>query len=181
MDKATQILLDVLRQGTNGEGEQRLFRSGKLPGLFSGKTSLNAELAAQALRDGLIEMVRTETRGKTAVEWVRVTSQGTAFLVQHESPLKALEELHAVLRQNQEGLPAWFTELQAAHSGRQSKGAGRIPGHEPQAGAIVPARRRHLAAGRSMGPALPNGAAGVVPWSNEAVHISGATTANRHW
>ncbi len=170
MDKATQILLDALRQGANGEGEQRLFRSGKLPGLFSGKTSLNAELAAQALRDGLIETVRTETRGKTAVEWVRVTSQGTAFLVQHESPLKALEELHAVLRQNQDGLPAWFAELQARIQEGNQKVLEEFQALTRKLELLSQRVVDTLQRAERMGPALPNGAAGVLPWSNEAVH-----------
>jgi hypothetical protein len=62
MDKATAILLEALRQGAAASGEQRLYRSGKLPGLFAGRTSLHSEIASQAVRDGLLEMVRTEAK-----------------------------------------------------------------------------------------------------------------------
>src|SRR5438552_9526055 len=98
MDKSTSALVDVLKQALTQPGEQRLFRSGKLPGVFAGRAGLNAELAAQALRDGLLEITRTETKGKTTTEWVRVTSRGVEFIHQYESPVQALHDLRAVLQ-----------------------------------------------------------------------------------
>ena len=53
MDKLTLVLIDALKQAVTQPGEQRLFRSGKFPGVFPGRAGLNAEAAAQALRDGL--------------------------------------------------------------------------------------------------------------------------------
>lgn len=168
MDKVKQSLLEAMRQGADGN-EQRLYRSGKLAGLFGGRSSLNAEIAAQATRDGLIELARTETRGKTVTEWVKVTAKGIEFLVQNESPLKALEELHALLKQSRDGLPAWFAELQ----GRLNEWNTRLL-EEFQATTrkldrlgqqVVEALQR----AERMGPALPEGAAGTLPWSNEAV------------
>src|SRR4051794_35940127 len=97
MDKGTAILLEALRNGAAAEGEVRLYRSGKLPGLFSGRNTLNAEIAAGAMRDGLVEHVRTETKGKTSTEWVRVTPRGTAFLLEQESPVHAMAELQELL------------------------------------------------------------------------------------
>src|SRR5437867_1816188 len=97
MDKVTQILIEALKQGAGQEAEQRLYRSGKLPGLFTGRTSLNAEIATQAVRDGLIELVRAETKGKTTTEWVKVTPTGIAFILERESPVRAMEELGAAL------------------------------------------------------------------------------------
>src|SRR5205807_9630456 len=111
-DKVSEVLLEALRQGAATAGEQRLYRSGKLPGLFAGRTSLHAEIASQAVRDGLLEMVRTEIKGKTTTEWVKVTQQGIAFLLEHESPLHAMEELKAVLQSHQDRLPSWLAGMQ---------------------------------------------------------------------
>lgn len=111
MDKATEILLDALRQGAAIGGELRLYRSGKLPGLFTGKTSINAEIASKAVADGFIEMVRTETKGKTSTDWVRVTPQGIAFLLERESPHRAMDELRAALHAHDDGLPGWLGEI----------------------------------------------------------------------
>src|SRR5437764_1102434 len=84
-DKLTEALVQALKQALAQPGEQRLFRSGKLPGVFAGRAGLNAEAAAQALRDGLLEVTRTETKGKTTTEFVRATPKGVEFLHQHES------------------------------------------------------------------------------------------------
>ena len=62
-----------LKQCLADPAEQRLFKSGKLDGLFASRTGTNAEAASRALADGLLEVVRTETKGKTTTEWVRLT------------------------------------------------------------------------------------------------------------
>ncbi|MBX9679983.1 MAG: hypothetical protein K2X38_14570 [Gemmataceae bacterium] len=111
MDKATEILIDALRQGAQDAGEHRLYRSGKLPGLFAARTSAHADVAAQAIRDGFIEIVRSETKGKTIAEWVRVTAKGIDFVLQHDSPLRALEDLKTALAINEQGIPSWVVDL----------------------------------------------------------------------
>src|SRR5271163_1949752 len=100
MDPVHSILLDALRTAAGHAGELRLYRSGKLPGVFPARTAAHAQAATQALRDGLIEVVRTETRGKTAVELVRVTPRGVDFVLQHDSPARAMDELRHVLALN---------------------------------------------------------------------------------
>src|SRR3954466_9682026 len=115
-DRISEALLHALRQALAGDagprdGEQRLYRAGKLAGLFPGRAGSNGKAAAQALREGLLEVVRTETRGKTCIEWVRLTPQGVDFLHEHESPLRALEELRAVLKSNREAVPVWLESM----------------------------------------------------------------------
>ena len=117
IDKATETLLDALKRAMLAPGEQRLFKSGKLDGLFPGKAGLNATAAAQAIRDNLLEVVHTETRGKTTIEWVRLTPQGVELVHTHESPTRAMDELQDALKTTLEGVPVWMTgirhELQA--------------------------------------------------------------------
>jgi hypothetical protein len=115
-DRDREVLLEALRQALAGDagprdGEQRLYRAGKLAGLFRGRAGSNARAAAQALRDGLLEVVRTEVRGKSAVEWVRLTPRGVDFLHEHESPVRALQELRSALRSNRQAVPAWLEEM----------------------------------------------------------------------
>ena len=120
MDKVTTILVTALKQALTDPVEQRLYRSGKLSGLFAGRGGANGDAAAQALRDGLLEIVRTETKGKTVIDWARLTPRGVDFLHDHESPVQALHDLHEALRLTQEGVPAWFADL---HAGLQTLGA----------------------------------------------------------
>src|SRR6478609_3588960 len=83
-DKVIEALLEALKQGLARPGEHRLYRSGKLDGLFPGRGGAGAEAAARALREGLIETVRTETKGKTAIDWVRLTPRAVDFVHEHE-------------------------------------------------------------------------------------------------
>ncbi len=80
MDKVQDSLLSALKLGVAQPGEQRLYKSGKLAGLFPTRLGIHGEAAAAGLRDGLIEIVRTETKGKASIEWVRVTPRGIEHL-----------------------------------------------------------------------------------------------------
>src|SRR5436309_3448963 len=105
MDKVTAILLEALRQGAAAGGEQRLYRSGKLPGLFAGRTTVHSELASQAVRDGLLEVVRTETKGKEESLTVkdfhvglrRLHDRGALRLLPFEGPEGPPEPEYALL------------------------------------------------------------------------------------
>lgn len=111
MDAISSILLEALKTGAAHDGELRLYRSGKLPGLLPARTAAHAEAAAAGLRDGLIEVVRSELKGKTTTEWVRVTPKGIDLVVQHESPARAMDELRDALSLNAQNLPAWLAQL----------------------------------------------------------------------
>src|SRR5262245_24913308 len=113
-DRAAQALLEALRQALAAGGERRLYRSGKLDGLFPSKAGPSGTAAADALRDGLLEVVRREVKGKTEIDWVRVTPRGVEFLHRHESPLHALHDLRDRLRANQEAIPLWLAGMGAS-------------------------------------------------------------------
>src|SRR5580700_5274533 len=107
-DKEEFALIQALKQALAEPGEQRLYRSGKLPGLFATRTGANAAAAGRALGEGLFEIVRTEEKGKFIVEWVRLTPIGVSFLHAHEAPRAVLEELHAALQTTKAGVPVWL-------------------------------------------------------------------------
>lgn len=111
MDRHQFALLEALKAAALARGEIRLYRRGKLPGLFAQRTRANAELANQAVQEELLEVLRVEPVGKTTVEWVRATQKGLDFLLESESPARALEELRAALAVNQQGLPIWVAQM----------------------------------------------------------------------
>jgi hypothetical protein len=111
MDPIRSILLEALKVGATHDGELRLYRSGKLPGFLPARTSAHAEAAALGLRDGLIEVLRSEVKGKTTTEWVRVTPKGVDLVVQHESPARAMDELRDALSLNAQNVPAWLAQI----------------------------------------------------------------------
>jgi hypothetical protein len=114
MDRVTDILIAALKQALAADGEQRLYRGGKLAGLFPGRGGAAGEAAARALGDGLLEVVRTEVKGKTAIAWVRLTPRGVECLHEHESPVRALHELRAALSRGRDAVPVWLDEMRAA-------------------------------------------------------------------
>jgi hypothetical protein len=169
-DRLTETLLDALRQGLSAGAEQRLYRSGKLEGLFPARNGAGGVAAAEALRTGLLEVVRTETRGKTSIDWVRVTPRGVDFLHEHESPLRALAELRNTLHANQEAIPAWLAQMRGTLAGlgeRLGDDAQRwLERLEALERRVDEALRRLEAAG----PLLPGELAEAYPWALDALN-----------
>jgi hypothetical protein len=179
MEKVSAALIEALKQALAAAGEQRLYRSGKLPGLFASRGGASAEAAARAVRDGLLEVVRSEVRGKTIIEWVRATPAGVRFLHEHESPLAALQELRATLRQTREGLPDWLAEIRRSLDALAARLTAEVDAVARRLEAL--GGRVDEALRRAGDMPLTEEAARVVPWAREALgHLehrrgSGAT------
>jgi hypothetical protein len=110
-DRVTVALLEGLKCALAEPGEQPLFTSGKREGLFRARGGVSGEAAARALREGLLEVVRTESKGKTQADWVRPSPRAVQFVHEHESPVQALRDLHAVLQTTRAGIPLWLSEV----------------------------------------------------------------------
>lgn len=168
-DRVTEAVVEALKQALGGPGEQRLYKSGKLEGLFAGRTGVNGEAATRALRENLLEVVRIEPRGKTSCEWVRLTPQGVDFLHGHESPVQALRDLRDVLRANREAVPLWLADMrQSLHElgARLEEDAGRWREKLEVLGRRVDETLARL---EKLRPALPEDLAQSVPWAPTAV------------
>lgn len=111
MDKLIEHLIQALKEAMARQDEVPLYKIGKQPGLFASRTAEAGEAAQRALRDGLLETVRTEIKGNTEMDWVRITPRGVQYVYQHESPKAVLEELVSLLRPNREGVPRWTEEV----------------------------------------------------------------------
>jgi hypothetical protein len=107
-ERVREHLIAALRQALGESGEQRLYRSGKFAGLFASRAGAAGDAAAEAVREGLLEILRTETRGKFTIEWVRITPKGVEFLHQNDSPVHVLRELQAELKTARAGVPVWL-------------------------------------------------------------------------
>jgi hypothetical protein len=110
LEKRDAALLDGLRAALAGD-EHRLYRSGKLDGLFASKSGLIGEAAALAIREGLLEYARTEIRGRFEFEWVRLTAKGVEYLYEHDSPRAVLGEMRDMLSAARSGIPVWQDEM----------------------------------------------------------------------
>jgi hypothetical protein len=169
-DRVTQVLVAALARALETPGEHRLYRAGKLDGLFPGRTGASAEAARAALDGGLLERARLETRGKTEIEWVRITPRGVEFLHEHESPITALHDLLAVLRGNQNAVPVWLDEMRGVLRNldeRLTADAGRWLQRLASLESRVAETLRRLEAA---GPLLPDEIARAHPWAIDALN-----------
>ncbi len=168
MERTKQILIDALRAGVD-QAEVRLYRAGRLPGLFSGKTSLNTELARKAVADGLIEIVRAETRGKTPVEFVRVTPKGVELVLNAESPVRALEELRSALEVNRDGIPTWLGDLHQQIDELGQRLVSEVASMRERIDGMMERVQEALKRADKYGPPPPEGAANALPWAHDVI------------
>jgi len=105
---AQQYHLAALRKALTEPGEHRLYRAGKLPGLFPVRLGACIDGALAALAENHLEVVRTEAKGRQLTEWVRITPAGVEFVHQHDSPRAILEALQQTLGTTRAGVPVWM-------------------------------------------------------------------------
>lgn len=169
-ERTTENLLDALKRALMTPGEQRLYRSGKLDGLFASRLGASAEAASFALREGLLEVVRKEIRGKSEFEWVQLTPRGIEYIHDQESPVATLRGLQADLACGQRAIPLWLEQMRAtlrnleqALTNEASRWSERLDGLARQVNDTL--HRLEAAA-----PMLPPEVAGAHPWAIDALN-----------
>jgi hypothetical protein len=168
-DKLTLAILEALRRALAESGEQPIFKAGNRPGLFSGKSGIQSEAADRAKRDGLLEIIRTETKGKATLEWARITPAGVNFLHDHESPQRALSDLRELLQSNLQSLPNWLGEMRDTLQQLSTQLSQDAERWTQQLEGL--SRRVEEALERTGSPetGLNNGITAVVPWAADAL------------
>lgn len=159
------LVLEALKTALAGPGEDRLYRGGKLPGLFHNRFGAPGAAAALSLNQRLLEVVRSEVKSRITIDWVRVTPAGVEYLHRHESPRAVLGELREALAVTRSGVPVWLDEVrqELAELGVRLAAEVESMGRrlESLAMRVDDALRRADAAG----PGWPEGAADAAPWA----------------
>jgi len=170
-DRPTQILLDGLSRAVADPVGAPLFGSKSAPGLFAATAS--GKVVAQRCKDeGLLRVVRTETRGKADLDVCTITEKGIAYLLSQVSPKQVLEdfirtleakqsqagELLMIARQMQAGIDALKLTaekvLQGLHRPAEAP-AGGANGSETWLVAVMSYLRRRQEAGATEDCPLP--------------------------
>jgi hypothetical protein len=169
MDKVTDTLVDALKLALAEPGPQPLFKSGKQAGLFSSRGGVSGEAAQQALREQLLEVVRTESKGKSTIEWVRITPRAMEFLHRQESPVQALRDLQTILQTNREAVPLWLAEMRGELEALGSRLADQAERWTHRLDALSEQVEAALRRAEAAGPPLADGVATDVPWALDAL------------
>jgi hypothetical protein len=169
-DAEDSALLAALRKALAEPAEQRLYRRGKHGGLFKTRSEATVAAAQRALHDGLIEVVRTESRGKLPTEWVRLTPAGVHYLHAHESPRAVLEELRRALRLSRSGAPALIDAIDRKIGNVADQLTGDVRRLVQRLDALATRVEEALRRVDAPAAALANGVAHAVPWAAEALH-----------
>jgi hypothetical protein len=103
-DRPTQMLLDGLSRAVADPAGVHLLGGKSAPSLFPANASGRA-VAQRCKDEGLLRVVRTETRGKTPLDVCTITDKGLAYLLGQVSPKQVLEDFIRTLdaRQSQAG------------------------------------------------------------------------------
>ncbi|MGF1582626.1 MAG: hypothetical protein ACFCD0_25155 [Gemmataceae bacterium] len=170
MDKATTILLDALKRAISEPTEQRLFKSGKLKGLFEGRGRLVQECAQKAIDEGFLEVVHEESHGTVAMSWVRPTPKAAAFVHNQESAVDSLEELREVLKVTQAGLPVWMEDIQSKLQLLSDELTSQIQAISHRLNILSERVDKAIERAEQKQPQLPEPLVKLVPWSREALN-----------
>jgi hypothetical protein len=168
-DRTHEQIIAALKQALAEPGEHRLYRSGKLAGLFASRAGAAGDAGASAVRDGLFEIVRIETKGKFNTEWVRLTPAGVEYLHAHESPLVVLRELQSALRATRTGVPLWLEQMRQQWQSFSSQMVEQMQQTLKRFDALCERVEEALRRADAIAPALPNGVASTVPWALEVL------------
>jgi len=99
-EKSTQLLIEALGRAAAAPGGVSLVGGKNTPGLFAANAA-GKQAAQQSKEEGLLRVIRTETRGKTTAEVCALTEKGLAFLLSQASPKQVLEEFLRALQGRQ--------------------------------------------------------------------------------
>ena len=103
-------IVDALQRALTEPDGLPLLSSKAAPGLFPANAAGKKD-AESARLAGLFDVVRRETRGKTAIEFVGLTEKGLAALLEHVQPRPVLEALLAAIDRCEKRLDGWVDEV----------------------------------------------------------------------
>lgn len=167
--RRAELLLDALKTAVAVSGEHRLFRAGKLAGLFPSRAGTSAAAALLAISDGLLETVRTETRGRVVTEWVRGTPKAVGFVHDHDSPKSVLREMREVLCAARSGVTPWMADAKAELAAMSAKIEEHVTVTLKRLDDLAVRVEAALRRAEAQRPAVTPGVGQVVPWALDAL------------
>ena len=168
-EKRLQSLIGALRAALANPAEHRLFRSGKLDGLFSMRTGPVGDAAELSLRAGYLEKIRSDEKGKIAIDWVRITPSGVEFLYEHDSPRSVLDEMQELLKTSRNGVPSWMDGIIAQLETIARRFADEMSKYMHRLDALSQRVEEAIRRADATGTIIPDPMQVIVPWALDAL------------
>ena len=99
-DKLTHLVLSALSRAAAEPGGLPLFNSKSAQGMFA-PTAAGRQAAQRCQDEGYLRRVRSETKGKTSLDYYALTEKGLSYLLSQASPRHLLEDLVRTLEARQ--------------------------------------------------------------------------------
>ena len=115
-DKLTPLILDALARAAADPAGAPLYSSKTDPGLFP-LSSAAKPAAKKCLDDGLLQLCRTDLKGKTARELYAVTDKGMNYLVEHASPKQVIDDFVRILEERRGDVRGLLSEAKRIADG----------------------------------------------------------------
>lgn len=163
------LVLAALRVALREPGEHRLYQAGKLPGLFASRHGTPGDAARFAVAEGLLDLVKTEVRGKQPVEWVRATPRAVDFVHEYDSPKAVLDDLKTVIGETRAGVPVWLAETQVELTALRTAFEVRARQFAEQLDALTRRVESALRRVELSPPGMPDSTRRAVPWGLAAL------------
>src|SRR5262249_25479164 len=112
---------------------------------------------------------RTEVKGKTTIEWVKITPKGVNFLHNQESPVQVLRELRSILQTNREGIPLWIADLRQELQTQGNRLVEQVQRYQQTLEALSRRADEALHRAEQAEPILPDSLLATTPWAPEAL------------
>src|SRR5262249_38414015 len=95
--KYQSLLLAGLAQSYASPGMLSLHSTRSQPGLFPA-SALGKAAAAAAMQSDWLQSVRIETKGKTTINYVKLTEAGSQYLLEQTDPKPLLDQVQSTLK-----------------------------------------------------------------------------------
>jgi hypothetical protein len=163
------VLLQALKTALAEPTEQRLYRAGKLEGLFPSKIGLSLEAAQYAVRHELLELTRTEAKGPVSIEWVKIAPRGVEYVYSHDSPRAVLSEMRQVLSSGKAAVPGLIAGMQGELAGLAKRFADEIESYRKRLDMLTHRVEEALRRMDAAGPTLADPLQTLIPWAYDAL------------
>ncbi len=109
-ESSSNLIAQALERALTAPAGLPLVTSKQAAGLFP-SVAAGKDAAQEARATGMVRVLRTETKGKTTLEYCTLTEKGLAYLLEQSSPRPVLESLLTAIDACQARIDGWIVDV----------------------------------------------------------------------